>query len=134
MLLPTIHFAGNCNEAIEFYKQVVGAEVLQIFYAKDNPATQDQLPPNFVMHSEVKIYGATVALTDGCEEPPSAMNFTYTLMLDTAEEVTEVFNRLAEGGRVNEPLGQQFWADLSGMVTDRFGVNWNVLTKTMPLS
>ena len=130
MLLPTIHFAGNCMEAIEFYKKTVGAEVLQINCAKDAPPeVAAQMPPNFVMHSEVKIFGTTVALTDGCEEPPSAMNFTYTVILDTVEEVTDVFNRLAEGGKINEPLGQQFWAKLSGMVTDRFGVNWNVLTE-----
>ena len=133
MLLPTIHFSGNCLEAIEFYKKTVGAEVVRLFSSNDAPPeVAAQMPPNFVMFSEIKMLGATVSLTDGCEEAPNSINFTYTVVLDTAEEVTDVFNRLAEGGTITEPLGQQFWADLSGMLTDKFGVNWNILTKTMP--
>ena len=129
MLLPTIHFAGNCNEVIEFYKQKLNAEVLEIAYAKDGPAElAAELPPSFVMFSKVKILGALVSLTDGCENPPSAINFTYTVICDTPEEVAEAFNALAEGGQVTAPLRQEFWADLTGDVTDRFGVNWNFLT------
>jgi PhnB protein len=133
MLIPTIHFAGNCSEVIEFYKQTVGAEVQEIAYAKDAPAEfSAEMPPNFVMHSEIKIFGTIVALTDGCEKPPSADNHTFTVMLDTADEVTDIFNRLSEGGKIIEPLSQQFWADLTGMLTDRYGVNWNILTRSMP--
>jgi len=133
MLIPTIHFAGNCHEIIEFYKQIVGAEVLQIAYAKDAPPEfAAEIPPNFIMHSEIKIFGTVVALTDGCEKPPTENNHTFTVIFDTAEEVADVFNKLAVGGKIIEPLAQQFWADLSGMLTDRYGVNWNVLTRTMP--
>ena len=133
MLIPTIHFAGNCSKVIEFYKQTVGAEVQTIAYAKDAPAeVSAMMPPDFVMHSEIKIFGTVVALTDGCEKPPSEDNHTFTVILDTADEVASIFNRLAEGGRIIEPLAPQFWADLSGMLTDRHGVNWNILTRSMP--
>jgi len=133
MLIPTIHFAGNCHEVIEFYKQTVGAEVQAIAYAKDAPPEfAAEMPPNFVMHSEIKIFGTIVALTDGCENPPSADNHTFTVMFDTADEVTNIFNKLAEGAKIIEPLEQRFWADLSGMLTDRYGVNWNLLTRSMP--
>ncbi|MCL2436606.1 MAG: VOC family protein [Clostridiales bacterium] len=133
MLIPTIHFAGNCNEVIEFYKQTIGAEVQMIAYAKDAPAELAAvMPPDFVMHSEIKIFGTIVALTDGCEKPPTGDNHTFTVILETAEEVADVFNKLADRGEVIEPLGQQFWADLTGMLTDRYGVNWNVLTRSMP--
>jgi len=132
MLIPTIHFAGNCDEVIQFYKQTIGAEVMQIAYAKDAPPeVAAQMPPNFVMHSEIKIFGTVVALTDGCEKPPTENNHTFTVFFDTVEEVTDVFNRLVEGGKVIEPLSKQFWATMSGMLTDRFGVNWNVLTHSM---
>ena len=133
MLIPTIHFAGNCNEVIEFYKKTLGAEVQTIAYAKDAPAEFGaEMPPNFVIYSEIKIFGTVIALTDGCEKPPSADNHTFTVILDTADEVTAVFNRLAEDGKIIEQLSQQFWADLTGMITDRYGVNWNILTSSMP--
>ena len=133
MLIPTIHFAGNCKEVIEFYKQAINAEVLQIAYAKEAPAEfSADLPPNFVMHSEVKIFGTVVALTDGCETPPTEDNHTFTVFLETTAQVSETFNKLAEGGKIIEPLSQQFWAELNGMLTDRFGVNWNICTHSMP--
>jgi len=133
MLIPTIHFAGNCREVIKFYVEVLGAEVLQIACAEDAPPEVGaQMPPDFVMHSEVKIFGTIVALTDGCEKPPTEDNHTFTVFFDTAEEVVEIFNKLAVGGRVIDPLAQQFYADMAGMLTDRFGVNWCLLTRAMP--
>lgn len=130
MLIPTIHFAGNCNEVIEFYKQAIGAEVQMVAHAKDAPAEFGaEMPHGFVMHSEIKIFGTIVALTDGCENPLSGDNHTFTVFFDTADEVTNAFNKLAEGGKITEPLAQQFWADMCGSLTDRFGVNWNFLTR-----
>jgi len=133
MLIPTIHFSGNCNDVIEFYKQTIGAEVQSIAYAKDAPSDFNaKMPPNFVMHSEIKIFGTIVSLTDGCENAPLTDNYTFTVMFDTADEVVSAFNKLVDGGKVIEPLAQQFWADMTGMLTDRYGVNWNFLTRSMP--
>ncbi|MCL2446954.1 MAG: VOC family protein [Oscillospiraceae bacterium] len=125
MLIPTIHFAGNCDEVIAFYKDAVGANVKAVHYVED-------VASNFVGHSEVEIFGCTVALSDGCEQAPASENHTFTVFLDTTEQVTDIFNTLADGGTVTEPLAQQFWADLCGHVTDRFGVNWHICTKSMP--
>jgi len=128
MLIPSIHFSGNCNEAIEFYTQAVGAKVNAIHYAKDAPGDFSAgLAPNFVMHSEIDFFGTTLSLTDGCENAPTGDNYTFMIMLKSAEEVTDVFNKLADGGTINEPLGPQFWADLYGSLTDKFGVNWSVM-------
>ena len=93
MIIPTIHFNGNCDEAINFYKGALGAEVKEINYAKDAPlgSGMDELPPNFVMHSEVYICGTNFSLTDGAEAPPTIGNFSYMIVYDTAEEVTAAF-------------------------------------------
>jgi len=131
MLIPTIHFAGNCNEVIEFYKQTIGAEVQMIAFAKDAPEDLG-VPPDFVTYSEIKIFGTLCTLSDGCESPPSGLNHTFTVQFDTADEVVDVFNKLSVDGNVLQPLGQQFYADMTGMFTDRFGVNWCLLTKSMP--
>ncbi|MCL2358090.1 MAG: VOC family protein [Defluviitaleaceae bacterium] len=131
MLIPTIHFNGNCDEAIAFYKNALGAEVKEINYAKDAPpdSGMDDCPPNFVMHSEVFICGTNFSLTDGAEAPPAIGNFSYMIIYDTVDEVTTIFNKLAEGGEVEEPLSATFWSTLYGSVVDRFGVNWQVMIR-----
>ena len=129
MLIPNIHFMGNCNEAIDFYKKALGAEVKRIEYAKDAPqdAGLTALPPDFVMYSEVVVFGTLLNLSDGANEPVVKNdNFTFAVVLKTSEEVTSVFNGLAEGGEVVQELAPQFWSALYGMVKDRFGVTWQV--------
>ena len=129
MLIPAISFRGNCDEAITYYKEVLGAEVKTINYFRDAPPDIGMdLPPNFVMYSEVLLFGATFVMCDGAEKPLES--FWLQLMFDTAEEVTSVFNKLADGGKVDEALEPQFFASLSGNVNDRFGVHWNILTNS----
>jgi len=133
MIIPTIHFNGNCDEAIAFYKEALSAEIKEINYAKDAPqdSGMDELPPNFIMHSEVIIYGMKFSLTDGAETPPTIGNFSYMINYDTAEEVTATFNKLAVDGKVETPLDTTFWSHLYGSVIDRFGVNWQVMVDSI---
>ncbi|MCL2843805.1 MAG: VOC family protein [Oscillospiraceae bacterium] len=127
MLIPTIHFPGNCEEAIAYYKETVGAEVKQIVYFRDAPSDSGiDLPPNFVTYSDLLIYGTPISMTDGAETQITCENFTLTVFLHSAEEVTSVFNKLADGGQVIEALAPQFWTSLSGDVKDRFGLNWTI--------
>jgi len=128
MLIPAIGFQGNCDEAIHFYKEIFGAEVKRINYFRDSGVDELSLPPNFVMYSEVSMFGTTFVMCDGLEKPLES--FWMQLMFDTAEEVTSVFNKLADGGEVIDALEPQFWASLNGHVNDRFGVPWNVLTSS----
>ena len=132
MLSTNINFQGNCDEAITFYKEAVGAEVKGVYYFRDAPPNagmDESLPPNFVMHSEIMIFGALVTMTDGGEAEIKGEYFSFTLSLDTADEVTSIFNKLANGGQVVNALAQQFWATLCGDVVDRYGVNWHICTK-----
>jgi len=130
MLKSVISYQGNCDEAINYYKEVLGAEVKEIAYFRDAPPDSGMedmgLPPNFVMHSEVGIYGTTIVMTDGAEKPFSGISML--LAFDTAEEVTAVFNKLAKGGTIVSELAPQFWASLNGTVNDPFGIEWTVLT------
>ena len=129
MLIPTIHFPGTCEQAIDFYKEAVGADVKTIVCFRDAPPdTGMDLPPNFVMYSELSIFGTTISMTDGAKSKGTGDIFTFTVFLDTAEEVTALFNKLAEDGEVVEALEPQFWVSLTGYVKDRFGVNWNICT------
>ena len=130
MLLPSIGFPGSCEEAITYYKEVFGAQVKEIIYSRDTPPDSDiDLPPNFVMYSEVLICGTLVMMVDGMETPMSGEHFWLTLALDSDEEAAAIFNKLADSGQVLEPLAPQFWASLNGSVKDRFGITWNIGTK-----
>ena len=131
MLTTAISFPGNCNEAIAFYKEAIGAEVKDIAYFRDAPPNSgmdESLPPDFVMHSEVSIFGTVVAMTDGAEKRATGDNFSFMITLNSAEEVTTVFNKLAAGGQVIEAPAPQFWSSWYGVCEDRYGVNWSVMT------
>ena len=132
MFLTTIHFPGNCDEAISFYKEVLGAEVKDIAYFKDVPKIPETealaLPPNFVTHSMVSIHGSLVSMTDGVETKPTGDNFTFFITEDTVDQVTALYAKLAEGGKEVEALAPVFWASLYGIVEDQFGINWQVMT------
>ena len=130
MLLPAISFEGKCDEAINFYKATLGAEVKELVHYKDAPADfVMDVPPNYVMHSEIEMFGVRIAMTDGATAPIAGDYFSFTLMIDSAEEVRTIFNKLAESGNVVNPLAQQFWATLCGDVTDKFGIYWHICTK-----
>ena len=131
MLTPSIHFHNNCDQAINFYKTALNAQVKAIHYAKDAPADAglDTLPPHFVMHSEVAIAGTTFSLTDGSETPVTGTHISFMIEYDTPEEVTAVYEKLLAGGKVVEALAPTFWSSLYGYVIDQFGVNWQVMVK-----
>ena len=131
MLVPTICFQGNCNEAISFYKKAVGAEVKVINYLRDAPQGFEMegfSEPNHVLNSDIIIHGTQLAMLDGAKTQITGEYFALTLFVDSAEEATTIFNKLADGGRVINALAPQFWATLCGDVEDRFGVNWHIAT------
>ena len=132
MFLPTIHFPGNCDQAIAFYQEVLNAEIKDIAHFKDAPQNSGlepaSLPPNFVMHSLVEIHGSLVSMTDGAETKPAGENFTFFITEDTVAKVEALYAKLLAGGKEIEPLGPVFWAAMYGIVEDKFGVNWQVMT------
>ena len=126
---PSIGFPGNCEEAITYYKDVLGAEVKAIVYNGNDPADPNMdasLPPNFVMYSEVLLFGTPIMMSDGAEKKMSCENFWFTLSFNSVEEVTSVFNKLADGGEIVEALSSELYGQLMGSVNDRFGITWNV--------
>ena len=81
-----------------------------------------------ILHSEILIYGTYIGMTDMGEKLTDEQ-FMFTLLLDSDEEVTAVFNKLAEGGKIVEPLAPQFWTSLNGSIEDPFGISWNIGTR-----
>lgn len=128
---PYLFFNGRCEEAIEFYKQALGAEVSMLMRYKESP---EPPPPgmvptgwdNKIMHTTLRIGDANVMASDGCDEKLEFKGFSLSLSVANEGEAQRAFAALAEGGQVRMPLGKTFWSPCFGMLADRFGVSWMV--------
>jgi len=133
---PYLFFNGRCDEAVEFYKKALGAEVemLMRYEESPDPPPPGMLPPgseNKVMHASMRIGGAVVMASDGhCSGQTEFTGFSLSITVPDATTADRFFNALAEGGQVQMPLGKTFFSPCFGMVTDRFGVGWMVILPT----
>jgi len=133
---PYLFFNGRCEEAIEFYKKAIGAEVQMVMRFKENPEPPPpgMVPPGFenkIMHASFRVGQTVVMASDGCDAgAPKFEGFSLSLAVSTTAEVDAIFNALAQGGKVGMPLNKTFWSPRFGMVTDKFGVGWMVTVVT----
>jgi PhnB protein len=131
LIQPYLFFGGRCEEALEFYRTALGAQVDFLMRYKESP---EPLPPgrllpgfeNKVMHATFRISGSTLMAADGCEEGQSFAGFSLSLAVPTQAEADRAFTALSDGGKVKMPLTKTFWSPCFGMVTDRFGLGWMV--------
>lgn len=131
---PYLFFDGKCEEAIEFYRRALGAQVnLQMRY-KDSP---EPAPPgcgptdgNKIMHAQFQIGETVIMASDGrATDHPKFDGFSLSLVVPAEADADRAFNGLADGGQVQMPLAKTFFSARFGMVTDRFGVMWMVLVR-----
>ena len=124
---PYLFFEGRCQEALEFYRKALGAEVTALMRYKDSP-DQTMVQPGSedkVMHASFQIGETTVMASDGrCGGQPSFQGFALSLTVST--EADRLFGAIVDGGQVIMPLTTTFISPRFGMTTDRFGVSWMV--------
>ncbi|MGE3969074.1 MAG: VOC family protein [Dongiaceae bacterium] len=131
---PYLFFDGRCEEAIEFYKKAAGAEVTALLRFKDAPEPHQpgMIPPgaeNKVMHSEIRIAGSTVMASDGrCLGKPNFEGFALAILVKTPAEAEKTFKAMSDGGQVQMPLEKTFFSPAFGMLRDKFGMNWMVVS------
>ena len=129
---PYLFFNGRCDEALEFYRSAIGAEVLFMMRHKDSPGPlpPGMLPSGFgekVMHATVRVGTSTFMASDGSSaEKTEFLGFSLSLSVGTAAKADRAFAALADGGKVRMPLAKTFWSPRFGMVEDRFGLGWMV--------
>jgi PhnB protein len=130
---PYLFFDGRCEEAIEFYRQALGAEVLALMRFRDSP---DPPPPGMlapgsedkVMHASLRIGETEIMASDGrCAGKPAFQGVSLSLSVPGEAEADRLFDALAEGGQVQMPLGPTFFSPSFGTVADRFGVPWMIV-------
>ncbi|MBM3117255.1 VOC family protein [Jeongeupia naejangsanensis] len=126
-------FNGRCDEALAFYQQAIGAKVGMLMRNKDAPPGSgcdglDEVWLNKVMHCDFTVGDSQLMGSDGMPgSPPQAMSgCTLSIATSDLEQGRRMFDALADGGNVQMPYQQTFWARGFGMLTDRFGINWMV--------
>ena len=127
---PYITFGGRCEEALEFYKKSIGAEVTSLMRWKESPDKDMKGPPGYeekVMNAAFRIGETQMMADDGMGEKTAEFK-GMTLCIEVADDIEakRVFTALGEGGKVTMPLAQTFWTSSFGMLTDKFGVPWMV--------
>lgn len=133
---PYLFFGGRCDEAIDFYRKTLNAEVAMLMRFKDAPEPQPGLPECFenkVMHAALKVGDTVLMASDGrCDGQATFEGFSLSITVPDEAEAGRVFAALSEGGLVTMPLEKTFWAPKFGMLTDRFGVGWMVSVAHKP--
>jgi PhnB protein len=130
LVQPYLFFGGRCEEALEFYRTALGAELQMLTRFKESPEPQPGMPDCFeekVMHASFRVGQTTLMASDGmCDGKANFEGFSLSIVVPEEAEAERVFAALSEGGLVTMPLEKTFWAPKFGMLQDRFGVGWMV--------
>ncbi|HVA47347.1 MAG TPA: VOC family protein [Pirellulales bacterium] len=131
-VLAYLNFDGRCEEAIDFYRRTLGAEVEMLMRFKDSPepCAEGMLPPgseNKVMHASFRI-GETMMMASDCHSAGKASFQGISLAINPPDEAKakQLFDALADGGKVQAPLSKTFFSPAFGVLSDRFGVSWMI--------
>lgn len=128
-LNPYISFEGNAREAMEFYKSVFGGELTLSTFGEAG-MTDHGVKPDLIMHAMlVADNGITLMASDtatGMREYVAGTNMSVSVSGDNEEELTGYYNKLVDGGKVEQPLTKAPWGDTFGMCIDKFGIFWLV--------
>ncbi len=127
---PYLFFDGRCEEALDLYRRLLGAEVTMLMRFKENP-DQSSVPPGLgekVMHASFRIGETELMASDGLAKgQPAFKGISLAVSVADEAEAERKFAALADGGQVQMPLAKTFFSARFGMVADRFGVSWMIV-------
>jgi PhnB protein len=125
-LITYVTFAGNCEEALNFYKEVLDGEILQISHMGDGEMKVAEILKDKVMHARLRI-GENVLYMSDTFDPSTVKqgnNVSLSLEIEDIDKLEKLFKKLSEGGTVKMPLEDTFWGARFGMFVDKFGIHW----------
>ena len=133
-LITYLTFAGNCEEALNFYKETLDAEVLQLSHMGEGQMEVPESVKGKVMHARLKIGENILYMSDNFD--PSSVkqgnNVSLSLDMDNLAQTESLFNKLSAGGTITQPLQDTFWGARFGMFTDKFGIHWMMNCELSP--
>ena len=126
---PYLFFNGNCAEAIAWYAEIFGGEIVLQMPASQMP-TEFPVPEErkgWLMHSTIKIGDGELMASDHIMgEAPRMSGASVMMRLPTAADGKVAFDKLADGGEIEMPWAPTFWSAGFGCVTDRYGIRWMI--------
>lgn len=125
-IIPYLAFNGNCNEAMEFYKECLGGELNIMTYAESPlPDLTDEMKKR-ILHSMLVAKDFTLMASDAMPDYPPTNGNDVCLYLNCISkgEAEALFSQLSAGGTVVMELADQFWGAYFGMLTDKFQKGW----------
>jgi PhnB protein len=130
---PYLVTNGNGQEAVTFYKDAFGAEVLSFQTFGENPMEGKAVPEevkDLVLHAHLKIGNSVLMISDNFPGNPYQVgdHLSIAIMIEGSDNAKNVFTKLEDGGKVIMELQETFWSPLYGQVQDKFGVLWQVST------
>jgi PhnB protein len=132
-LNPYLNFAGNTEEAFNFYKSVFGGEFSSVFRFKDMPMEGVNIPKadeNKIMHIALPVGKDVLMASDSLESLGQKLvqgnNVYISIFPESKEEAGRLFNALSIGGTIKMAIADQPWGDYYGSFKDKFGVLWMV--------
>jgi PhnB protein len=124
-LNPYLTFNGNCREAMNYYKEILGGE-LQLIVVGESPIAE-QMPPKYkdqILHSSLKTADLELMATDMQPEALNGGNDVHLCLVCKSEgEMRSLFDKLSQGGKVKQPIMPMFFGFI-GSLTDKFGKHW----------
>ena len=135
-LWPYLTFDGTCGAAMKFYHSILGGDLSMQTFAEVNMAKSDA-EKNRIVHATLTSKAITFMASDGMVGRPIKIGDNFSMSVQGFDQkwLSGVFEKLAQGGRVDMPLAKQFWGDTYGQLTDKFGIHWMVnITAPKPSS
>lgn len=124
-----LNFNGNCREAVLFYAKAFKLEEpeMMTFGQMHSPEDlQNEAAKDLIMHARLQISGSNVMFSDVFPSMTHTVgnNITLALVTQDEEELKFAYHQLKEGGEVMMELQETMWSKRYGMLTDKFGVQW----------
>jgi PhnB protein len=122
-----INLNGKAKEALEFYHSIFGGELNTTTFKEGGMQVKPE-EENLLMHGQLTFGDKDIMISDtpSYMGSPELGGFSMSLSGEEANELKQYWNKLSEGGKINQPLEQAPWGDTFGMLTDKFGVDWMV--------
>lgn len=130
---PYLFLDGKCEEALEFYRDTLGAKIGMMMRYKEMPGPHEpgMIPPGAeekIMHADFRLGDSMIMISDGrCDGSARPDGFSLAITVPSVGEADRLFNALAASGAVQMPIAETFFSPRFGMVQDKFGVSWMIL-------
>ena len=126
MLIPHLHFSGDCKDAIAMYEKAFNTKAGEIEYMADDGSSNPQ-----IAHVRMEIQNQTVFLNDRFGNRDKTLDCAVHLILTfkTAEALLACYGHLKEGSTMIDPFVETPYTELCGNFMDRFGVLWGFMVR-----